>query len=166
MTLKRRVNLSTISMKEVLVTVRGEPKDRGHKVLVRFVQTEVCSSFCSILIKLTHVWIDTEISWFTWETCDIGDWTEFIDADAEMWGLDGYRGCDAELYTQKSVYLTAGLLFSCVSYRPVLYSFRTVLPQNITITDIKKRIPHGHLNLLQGSSYLLQCFEPTMVRLN
>jgi len=35
----------------------------------------------------------------TCETCDIGDWTEFIDADAEMWGLDGYKGCDAELYT-------------------------------------------------------------------
>jgi len=35
----------------------------------------------------------------TCETCDIGDWTEFIDADAEMWGLEGYRGCDAELYT-------------------------------------------------------------------
>jgi len=22
-----------------------------------------------------------------------------MDADAEMWGLEGYRGCDAELYT-------------------------------------------------------------------
>jgi len=28
----------------------------------------------------------------TCETYDIGDWTEFIDADAEMCGLDGYRG--------------------------------------------------------------------------
>jgi len=28
----------------------------------------------------------------TCETYDIGDCTEFIDADAEMCGLEGYRG--------------------------------------------------------------------------
>ena len=61
-----------------------------HQICLHCAQTVVSGTSPCMAVRQKHDRVKHCV--VTCETYDIGDCTEFIDADAEMCGLEGYRG--------------------------------------------------------------------------